>query len=318
MNECHTFYSDRKHVSDTDTRYLMTGNALVGVSNMFLNSFLIYAVLKLERPLNISYQFIVCLSISDLFVGLLCQSLFGIVLLLEHEIANCTWEIATQCIVYLTLQFSGFMIIIISFDRYLHMRYLNKYNKYMTTKVAKILVATAVIAVICLMVSSIFVSFHGGYFAYHTGVVGIQVILVTGISIIYISTYLSVKNQTQQLRIQTNGLHDKDGETEVKKTDRSKPSNLNLAKAVVFVLLAMTICYLPYIIIGFFHSYITYVKIKDPGRSLHVLLHWSYVLVCVNSSCNVMIFISNNTKIKRLVFDILCGTASSSGISASR
>ena len=314
MVDCHTFYSDRKHMSDTNTSYVIAGNAIIGCSNIFLNGFLIYAILKLQKPLNLSYKLIVCLSISEFCVGLLAQSLFGTVLLVDHEKASCTWDIATQCIVYLTLQFSGLMVIIISLDRYIHMKYLNKYNEYMTTKVAKILVGSAMTTVTCLMVASIFVSFYGGYsrgyFAFHTGVLGIEAVLVTGISVLYISTYLSVRNRAQQSRIQVNGLHNKDGDTKINKPNTRRPHNLNLAKTMVFILLTTAVCYLPFVIVGFIHSYTTYIQIKDPGESLHTLLFWSYLFVCLNSSCNVVIFASRNTNIRRLIYSIICGDRS--------
>ena len=297
-------------MSDTNTRYVIAGNAIIGCSNIFLNGFLIHAILKLQKPLNLSYKLIVCLSISDFCVGLLAQSLFETVLLVDHEKANCTWNIATQCIVYLTLQFSGLMVIIISLDRYIHMKYLNKYNEYMTTRVAKILVGSAMMTVICLMVASIFVSFYGGYFAFHTGVLGIEAVLVTGISVLYISTYLSVRNRAQQSRIQVNVLHTKDGDTKIHKPNKRRPHNLNLAKTMVFILLATAVCYLPFVIVGYIHSYATYIQIKDPGESLHTLLFWSYLFVCLNSSCNVVIFASRNTKIRRLIYSIICGDRS--------
>ena len=307
MTECQTFYSDKHYLSKTNKIYLVAANSIISCSNIFLNSVLIYAILKSQTVLNTSYKLILFLTISDLFVGVLTQPLFTVVLLTDHQKATCACGIAAQCIGYSTCQFSGLIICIISLDRYMHMRYLNRYNIYMNNKVAKRLVGSAIVIVVCLMLSSIFVALYRGFYEFHTVVLAVETVLMISVSVLYTSTYLSVRNQVQPLRIRSNLFDKKEGEIKLIRCNRSGPHNLNLAKTLVFILLAGTVCYLPFIIVGFIHTYIKYIQDREPRELLHALRFWSYLFVILNSSCNAVIFITSNTNIRRHIYKIICG-----------
>ncbi len=89
------------------------------------------------------------LSISDLCVGLNIMVSLALI-----RLAPADWEtemfVAISVTAYLFVMFSFCMIIIISLDRYIHMKYLMKYSVIMTPKRVKIMVAFAALTSISL------------------------------------------------------------------------------------------------------------------------------------------------------------------------
>ena len=299
MSKCETLWPDPESISVGNRISLVIANIIIGVSNIIANMFLIYALSRLKQLSKISYKLILCLSISDFCVGLILQPLVTVVMFVNGEELSCHSKLAAQSFSFLFCQFSGVMIMIITLDRYLHMKYLNKYSLYMTPRVANMLVAGNVLSSICIMLSSIFASKYHGFFPFQSGLIVLDSIVILTIFIIYTSTYVSVRNREQGLQTLHNVNKYQTGER--KKVDIKGCHHLALAKTMVFIVISLFICYVPYFIVGFIRPYKNYIRGKDPKESIDVLLLWSFVCVYLNSFLNVLIFVSGNKGLQRFM-----------------
>ena len=305
MTNCSTIIPSRQNISKTTILSFIAVNSTVGCLNIVLNSFLIYSFSKLKQLSNVSYKFLFCLSISDFCVGFLLTPLSTTVMLIDEGTTSCVLELVCQSPVLITCQFSGVMIMIITIDRYIHMRYLQKYNLYMTSKMAYLLIGGNFFISICLIVSSNFASLYDRVFEFQAGLIALDTTVSAIIFILYFSTYKSVSSRVQDLQA---SFKDVAGKPVAKRTalqSKSGPHNLTLAKTMIFVLISVLICYFPFFVIEFIHSYVKYIKRKAPGEVLGTLLLWSYIFICTNSYLNVIIFVSRHKTIKQFLYSFV-------------
>ncbi len=99
--------------------------ALLGVSNILINSFLINALRKLKKLHTMSFKFILLLSVSNLCDGVNSVSFAILHQLLAYGSEKLTTTIALT-LKYFFAQFSFTMISIIAIDRYIQLRYFSK------------------------------------------------------------------------------------------------------------------------------------------------------------------------------------------------
>ena len=87
---------------------------------------------------------------------------------------------------------------------------------------------------------------------------------------------------------------------------RKKPKKLDteLAKTMIFILTSLTVCYLPYFIVGLYWSYIRYQEKSKTGEALDTVLWCCFILVYLNSTLNAAIFIKRNKKAYGLLKNI--------------
>ena len=108
-------------------------NVIIGVLNITGNSLLIWGLCKTRQTSTISLQFMILMSISDLISGI-----SGLVLLTlytwDQYGKSCWFALSTQFILATCSMYSLSMIVLVAFDRYLHMKHLERYNLVVTKK----------------------------------------------------------------------------------------------------------------------------------------------------------------------------------------
>ena len=301
-NICYSVYPNREDFKASNIVSLMVVNILISLLSISANSFLIYAIIKTRQTDRISSQFILCLSVSDCCVGIILQPIVILLLTDFAEVHNCALELTAQFLSYTFPQISGVMIVIIAFDRFLHMKYLNQYSTYMTKRRGGLLVAINVMLAFFIASCSLAASLHGKFFIFNTVLVGIEVSVAIVCIVIYMFTYRIVHQQTDQMRKEQLNM-------KILSPDASKnvpKQDLKLAKTLVFVLTVYSICYLPYLILGLVWSYYQYYKGDQVSQTLEILVWWSFILVYLNSSFNAIIFSARNKHILRLLRKVLC------------
>ena len=301
MTNCSTIVPSRENISKTVILSFIAVNCTVGCLNIVLNAFLIYSFWKLKQLSNVSYKFLFCLSISDFCVGFFLTPVVTAVMLTDDGSKFCILEIVCQCVILITSQFSGIMVMIITADRYIHMRYLQKYNLYMTSKMAYLLIGGNFFISICLIISSIFASLYDRFFEFQTGLIALDTTVSAMIFILYFSTYRSVKSRVQDLQANFKDISGKPASKGNAIKSRRGPHNFTLAKTMTFILISVLICYFPFFVIGFIHSYVKYIKRKAPGELLETMLLWSSIFTYMNSYLNVIIFVSRHKTFKKFL-----------------
>ena len=166
----------------------------IDISNTFMNIFIIYALQKLKKLSNISFWFIYCLSVSDLFVGL-SGFAYDIHYACCATRGNCNWVFYTSGVRTFFLGYSGRLTTIIAIDRSIRMKYLYKYNNIMTrTKAYLVLMVNAVLGIAHFVgaLGPHQTLFHLVYLIFHF-------ICITSGCMLYIFTYCKIKQQVSDL-----------------------------------------------------------------------------------------------------------------------
>ena len=108
-------------------------NGVIAVLNIVGNAILIWGLYKTRQTNTISYQYIIFMSISDLMCGV-----GGLVLLTlvpwNYYVMECLLHLSTQFFLSSCNLFSCLMVVLVALDRYLHMRYLERYSIVFTKK----------------------------------------------------------------------------------------------------------------------------------------------------------------------------------------
>ena len=301
-NLCYSVYPSRASFTASNTISLAAANIFVNLLNILTNCFLICALIKTRQTKKISSQFILCLSISDCCVGLILQPM--VILLLTYFVKdrNCALEMTAEFLSYVFPQISGVMIMIVALDRFLHMKHLNQYSLYMTRKRGSLLVVTNVVVALCIASCSLVASLYGKFFIFNAILVGVDASVVIAIYVFYTITYRTIHRHLDQMReeqLQINILSPHI-------TKNIPKHDLELAKTMVFILTALSICYLPYFILGLIWSYYHHYKEAQAIPTLNILVWWSFILVYLNSSLNAIIFSARNKRISLLLRKVLC------------
>ena len=260
-----------------------------------VNSVLIHALRKLKKLKSYSYLFIFYMSISDICIGVSQLALqFTIILKQPSTIDSLT--IICQFTIYFLCQMSGGMIFIISVDRFVHMKYLTKYSAVMTSRTFGILVAGNILVNLCVSVSLVIASIYKFYFYYTFVAAFLYSALITVLCILYIRTYIYVKNGVAAIKTRTNkaeqSMH------EIRNAERE------FARCVIYIIVSMIVCYLPSVILGAVQSLLALQDALNENFRYAVL--WSYIFAYFNSAMNGILVIASTTQIKNYVLNLLC------------
>ena len=108
-------------------------NSIIALFNILGNSFLIYALKKTGQTTTFSLQLIILMSTSDLATGIVALSLTNALLWRDYDL-HCQVNTATQ---FMHVAFAGFSfsaVLLIAIDRFLHMKYLQRYPLIITKR----------------------------------------------------------------------------------------------------------------------------------------------------------------------------------------
>ena len=282
-----------KDISDAKFVPYLVVHVLIAISNITVNTFLLHALNKLKKTSNISFLFVKFLSISDLSVGI-SQIIYLFCRCFIRSYTPemlITVEFTVQTIFYVTAPFSGGMILTIAVDRYIHMKYLTKYNIIMTRKRAWILIFMNFLFQIATAVSLLLASFHG-YFAKEQPIlVAAYLIMFGGAVFLYQGAFRSIRTRTRNSSVGIEPLA-----TGTRVSERRNPS-YDFLKTMMYVLISLVICYLPFLTLTTTRSVIVLCK-RDVPYSLMYGLLWTYNLNFLLSTLNPVIFITYNKDIR--------------------
>ena len=120
-------------------------NTIIAILNVVSNSALLYGLFKTRQTRRMSTRLIFIMSLEDFIFGLLSQPLVTMALSEQFQ-RTCIVHIIAQITTTAWAYSSFCMVSVVAFDRYMHMRYLERYPVIMTKKKARKLV------IICLAV----------------------------------------------------------------------------------------------------------------------------------------------------------------------
>lgn len=313
---CQTIYPSRNGMRSQDIVALVSFNTVSGIVNLTINAFLVYALWKLDLARKTSYKFILCMCIGDGCVGLLTQPSLTALLLLRDARHKCVYEITAHSFQTTFCQFSVLMILVITLDRFLHMTFLTRYSSYMTKRRGFFLIASSIMITMIIVILNIIGSVYDHHFTIHLAVIAINTIIFIVIFVIYSKTYVTIRSRVFDSHLSrinfpapTAASFVTRPKSEVKSSKNVIQYHHNFGKAMVFVLVAIVICYLPYF------SVLTYVshsrfksRVNIPHRDWKtVSLWWTMQLVYINSTINAFIVIASSKQLRKFTRNFLKG-----------
>ena len=124
---------DVSHSPQIFTTFIQFYSILIGALNISGNGTLIWALRRTRQTKSSSFQFIMIMSCSDLITGIISLVLLPSIFAYHHQ-SSCWQKLTIQFVLFTCNFLSVFMLLLIALDRYLHMKYLEKYSLIVTKK----------------------------------------------------------------------------------------------------------------------------------------------------------------------------------------
>ena len=261
-------------------------NTILCLLIIAINSILIHAIRKLGKQKKVSFQFILCMNVSDILIGII-QLLLQLSILLPQPESLDAKTMCAQFAIYFVSQMSGGSTILLGIDRFVHMKYLTRYNELMTKRRANMMIAASI--VINFITSTLLTvsSAHKFFFYYNIILFPSYVIAMVCLFIIYLRAYLSVKQ-----RVKSIGLHT------MRKPTGNRASNPEhkFVKMMLLILTCLFICYLPSVILGMVQTIL--LRHGPLSDYMKYAVICSYTIAYVNSMVNAILIIIANNQVK--------------------
>ena len=282
VSECLSTYSGKIFITDNQRYFLIAFDLLVLVLNFVANSGVIIALVMAKFMRNTSLILLFLLSISDIFLALITQTLFAILIAGYADQTYCTFEMIVQFFAIFLTHTSGYTIACIGFDRYARMRYLNRYSLVVTRR--RIFTTSLIIYSLSFFQGMLYVlgTNFDVFEKMKQVAVGIDFVIALFVVGIYLLTIKVVKNHR-------NNSQNRDF---LENVDRK------ITQLAAKILLTILIFYGAYIAISVCHIILDK-KLKGNAKSwLNFGLHFGYVLSYCNSFANAVLFLTMNKEAK--------------------
>ena len=277
-----TIYHSGPMLSPLVTAY----NILVGILNITGNAILIWALRRTGQTKTISFQFIAIMSVTDLAAGTTSIVFITLLISIEDYQKYC-WLMLVTLVVLNTLNyFSGLMVFLIALDRYLHMKYLERYSIKFTKKRGYLFV---IISFVVALSTSIYFSLPLFHLVYNI----FKWLLLSMATLCMISVLLLYHRALQILRRKAHQI-----------TRSIINQNRALGKAAKRVSICLLVLALPIVLCQLIDVINNQLAIID--SSALGLLYWiAYITLLANGFCSSIIFILQNIRIQRLLKSVV-------------
>ena len=281
-SECLTTYSGKVFITEDQRYFLVAFDLLVLILNVIANSGVIIALVMAKFMRNTSLILLFLLSMSDIFLALITQTLFAILIAGYADKTYCTFEMIVQFFAIFFTHTSGYTIACIGFDRYARMSYLNKYSVVVTRR--RVFTASFIIYLLSFFQGLLYVlgTKFDVFEKMKQVAVGIDFVIAVFVVGIYLLTIKVVKDHRKTSQNQ----------------DFLENVDRKITQLASQILLAVLIFYGAYIVISVCHIILDK-KLKGNAKAwLNFALHFGYLLTYCNSFTNAVLFLTMNKEAK--------------------
>ena len=290
--ECQTSLSHRVVLSDEQSLsiayILISISPIIAVTNLLL----CYSLIKTGQVKILSQRFVLILGLTDFFVGILtCPSLVLLFSLFRQK-DICWYEKFALFLSHFNTRLSAYVVVLIGIDRYFNintdftkMTYLSKLTKSGKGIGALLAVAMGISAA---QSSLTIIDFEN-----HTLPKGISSAIDAMIYLIYFFIYIRLYLRIRKFT-KTNSIH--------LGSRGGKPRYISkLVKTVLFLILTVGLCYMPFVVMSFVVTYIKY-NLKQPvSHSVRFLHYLTTMMIILNSLFNTFVILNRNSVLKRYI-----------------
>ena len=278
--------------------HLLKGNQLVVFAVLVLilslciftaNALVIFGIVKTRQLGSVLNRFFLFLSISDCCLAGIGLPLNAAMLLKKHHRnENCTIEISVQFVIFLFTHFSGFMIVTIAIDRYIHMRYLQRYQVIMTKSRAGAVIAFGFGLSLLICTAYTISSVHGIFQWVNMVIILIDLAAAVTVYIAYKKVYSEVKQHLKRIE-------------NVRTSSQAPPYAVAMIHTILFILVSTFVCYIPYEMMNAFLFFKVQINNQGLSSNLSLAVLSTHLLVYLNSCSNAIIFVYKNDPIRNLI-----------------
>ena len=255
---------------------------IILVFNFSGNTLLIWALKKTGQTKTISSQFIIIMSISDLIISTNSLIIVIINLIPQKNSSICWIYILFQFLMTTSNMFSYHMIALIALDRYLHMRYLQRYPFVVTKKRGYFITVACIMSAIAVNVILYLPLPYNVPYISQSVYIFISFPVTCSIFILYHKAMKALRTKASQL------------------TRRVIAETRTLSKAAMRITICVLVLTLPPIIIQILELINKHHKFIA-SNLLENLKLFSYITFISNAFWSSYIFISLNTPIRLLL-----------------
>ena len=260
------------------------------------NALLIFSMVKTKQFHNVSDRFILLLASSDCCVALISQTLVSLLFTRYRSLEVCELETAATIASLFFGHLSGFSILSISIDRFIHMIFLNRCDQILTRGRDLIMMVGCFVLACSAGVVSLLGTVYKKLSSVHGSLMLIDFIGILIISIIYIITYFRIRRHiTETAELRQFGLNSPRAGRENSK----RPEYVTKLEKTIFLILGtLLLCQIPYMTVGMI-CFIKEAKSELPlSPHLELTKYATYILVYFYSTLNAVIFLYRNRKCK--------------------
>lgn len=280
---------DDARLADGFVKLLAALNTGASLVNICINLLLIYLIYKMRLFRKISYRFIMCLSISDLGVGLLVQPILTARLLIHNKTQLMLIRLCLQFFGIIFVQTSAILTAVISLDRYLHMKHLMYYNTHMTKRRANLLIALTLILSWSIGIGITISTIYNLTIYVNTCWLSLNVAILFVTAVFYTRAYLSIKKRIAHVTFSSEKMS---------RNQRIQRPDLEFIKGMVFILVALLVFYVPYEITGLLIFFLPKSASVQTRRNVQYGFYSSILCLYVMSIYNAIILIMFDRKLK--------------------
>ena len=280
-NICETHFRSISHLIQEHRAALTVLDILILLGNAVANTLVIYVLIKTKQITKSSCKLMCLLSVNDLAIALVAQTLF----ITEIYGANCVINLTYQLVSRFLPRLSGYIVGVIGIDRYIRIRYKMNFKSILTTKLLIFLmVLIFLIALTQVMLITL------GMFL-HKKTIFSSIVLGTDIFLFICVVYLQIRTITT-----TSSTQKKASNPEV-----LNDVNKKITKLCSRIMIAYIAFYLPYMIINCVRNKLHEIVSLKTKSLLDFLLMVSIIIVYFNSLVNALLFLSSNVKARRFL-----------------
>ncbi len=285
---CQTVIPSFEGYSKGTSKFILGIHSSVLLTDIITNSLLIFCVWKLKLYNRPTYRFILIMSISDLCSGSIVQPVMMYLGFYQNCLAS---KFYVQPMLYFLFEISSFMILYVAADRYIHIRYLLRYDSIMTKGAAIKCIIVAFVTSIIFAGLSVLASLMKHLFLFHVILCAVQLPGLMMILVSYGKAFQSLRRRVKNSSLTTSSSNAR----------RHVRVDIHFAYGACFITACLICCFVPYFVAGSFWMYRKFNRREVASMTVEIAYTMSVCLFLINSCTNALALMYTDKKMRRFL-----------------
>ena len=256
-------------------------DVLVLLGNAVVNTLVIYILIKTKDVTKFSCRLICLLSVNDLAIASVAQTLF----LTQIYGTNCTTYLVYELVSRFLPRISGYIIGVTGIDRYVRIRYKMKFKMILTTRLLIILMVLIFFIALTQVVLITLGMLLQKKTIFNSIALGIDIFLFIFLVCLQIRTIEATHSTTKR----------------AKNPEILQDINKKITKLCSRIMISCIAFYLPFLTVNCVRNKMYGIVSLKTKYLLDFLFMVSIIIVFLNSLANALLFLSSNVKARRFL-----------------